>query len=78
MVRTVISLEERDHSWLIQVARAEHVSMAEIIRNAIEQYRQTRPLKNASEIEKIVEATKGIWRHGDGLRYQQKLRFEWE
>ena len=74
MVHTVISLEEKDHSWLAQIAHSEHVSVAEIIRNAIEQYRQTRPHKGASDFAKLVNATKGIWAHGDGLRYLEKVR----
>lgn len=26
----------------------------------------------------LLENTKGIWQHGDGLVYQEKLRTEWD
>ena len=26
----------------------------------------------------LLESTKGIWQHGDGLKYQENLRAEWE
>lgn len=26
----------------------------------------------------LLETTKGIWQHGDGLAYQEKLRAEWD
>ena len=78
MVRTIISLPEEDHAWLIRLAKKENVSMAELIRNAIEQYRQTHPAKGESDYEKLVNSTKGIWKKGDGLSYQQQLRSGWD
>ena len=78
MVRTIISLEEKNHAWLIKTAQSEHVSMTEIVRRAIEQYRLTCAQEGTSNVEKMVRATKGIWKHGDGLSYQKKIRSEWE
>lgn len=29
-------------------------------------------------MDELLEKTKGIWTHGDGLDYQQMIRDEWE
>lgn len=36
MVRTQIQLTEKQHAWLQRVAREENISMAEVIRQAID------------------------------------------
>lgn len=72
--RTIITLSEEDKQWLESYSRAHQVSLAEAIRQGI------RRLKDA-ELEKtyrtIVQNTRGIWKEGDGLKYQRKLRSEW-
>lgn len=78
MVRTVISVHEKDHIWLRKAAMSQHVSMTELIRRAIEQYRQTVSFEGSSSVEKILKATRGIWKQGDGLKFQQKIREEWK
>ena len=40
MIRTVISLDEESKRWLDQQAREENVSVAELIRTAVRQYRE--------------------------------------
>ncbi len=76
MVRTVVSLEEKDKRWLDERAEAEGVPMTEMIRRAVrllrEQSRRRRP-----GLDDLLEKTAGIWRHGDGLKYQEKMRREW-
>jgi hypothetical protein len=74
MTRIIVSLEERDKAWLDRKARKDGVSQAEIVRNAI------RRLRNGDEqsFDELLEATRGTWRDGDGLRYQRKLRREWD
>ena len=73
--RTIITLSEEDKQWLESYSRAHQVSIAEAIRQGI------RRLKDA-ELEKtyrtIVQNTRGIWKEGDGLKYQRKLRSEWD
>jgi 6-phosphogluconate dehydrogenase len=73
--RTIITLSEEDKQWLESYSRAHQVSLAEAIRQGI------RRLKDA-ELEKtyrtIVQNTRGIWKEGDGLKYQRKLRSEWD
>ncbi|MCK5485552.1 MAG: hypothetical protein KAI86_05020 [Desulfobacterales bacterium] len=73
--RTIITLSEEDKQWLESYSRAHQVSLAEAIRQGI------RRLKDA-ELEKtyrtIVQNTRGIWKEGGGLKYQRKLRSEWD
>lgn len=33
--------------------------------------------KTSSDFDRLLDNTKGIWRKGDGLEYQQKMREEW-
>jgi 6-phosphogluconate dehydrogenase len=73
--RTIITLSEEDKQWLESYSRAHQVSLAEAVRQGI------RRLKDA-ELEKtyrtIVQNTRGIWKEGDGLKYQRKSRSEWD
>jgi hypothetical protein len=72
--RTIITLSEEDKQWLESYSRAHEVSLAEAIRQGI------RRLKDA-ELERtyrtLVQGTRGIWKKGEGLKYQRELRSEW-
>jgi hypothetical protein len=67
MTRMQVRLEDDDKRWLEFKALRTGTSMAEIVRQAIRRARLT----------ELLETTKGIWRQGDGLRYQRRLRAEW-
>ena len=73
MIRMILSLEDQDKSWLERKARQEGVSMAEIVRLAV------RSMKQAEEesLDQLLAATRGVWRKGDGLRYQRAVRRDW-
>lgn len=73
MTRMLISLEENDKLWLEQRAQETGVPMSEVVRRAIRQAQETeqKPMKE------LLASTKGLWRHGDGLRYQRRIRKEW-
>ena len=77
MVRTVVSLDPEDKAWLDRVAQDERVTMTEIVRRAIRRLRDQsgEPRKN---FDALLAETAGIWREGDGLKCQQKLRAEWD
>jgi len=62
-----ISIEDDDRQWIERRAREAGTSMAEIVRRAIRQARQA----------ELLASTKGLWRHGDGLDYQRRVRREW-
>jgi len=76
MIRTVISLDKESKEWLDQQARVESVSTAEIIRTAVRRYREEKR-KETPSINDLLKQTSGIWKAGDGLRYQRRLRKEW-
>jgi len=77
MIRTVISLEPDDKSWLDRKAKQEHVSMTELVRKAVHRYREEEE-KRAPSFADLLRETAGIWSEGDGLAYQQRVRDEWE
>lgn len=78
MPRTIISLTQEDKEWLAQRARAEQVPVTELVRRAIQLYRQRSPEMGAPSFEELIQRTTGIWEAGDGLEYQERLRAEWE
>jgi hypothetical protein len=69
----ILSLEDQDKAWLAKQSRDLDISMAEVVRLAV------RRMRTAEEesLAKSLEATRGVWRNGDGLKYQQKIRREW-
>jgi hypothetical protein len=73
MMRMPVSLEESDRQWLERRARETGVPMSEVVRQAIRQVQQAdqKPMKD------LLASTKGLWRKGDGLRDQRRIRREW-
>jgi uncharacterized protein (DUF2344 family) len=78
MIRVVISLAQEDKNWLQHIAEDQHQSMAEVIRQAIERYRLELQTTSPLSLEQILSKTKGIWKQGDALAYQRKIRSEWD
>lgn len=76
MVRTVISLDEADKRWLDREAEQQHVSMTEVVRQAVQALRASRE-EHRTEFDTLLADTAGIWREGDGLRWQEQQRDEW-
>jgi len=73
--RIIITLSEEDKLWLEGYSSAHQISLAEAIRQGI------RKLKDAELQETyrtLVQNTRGIWKKGDGLKYQRRLRAEWD
>ena len=73
-IRTIITLSEEDKQWLESYSNVHQVSLAEAIRQGI------RRLKDAELQETyrvLVRSTKGLWKKGDALKYQRKIRSEW-
>ena len=73
--RTIITLSENDKKWLESYSRTHEVSLAEAIRQGIRKLRDTEFMET---YRATVQRTRGLWRRGDGLRYQRKLRSEWQ
>ncbi|PYS34408.1 MAG: CopG family transcriptional regulator [Acidobacteria bacterium] len=77
MIRTVISLDEESKEWLDQQAREENISAAELIRTAVRKYREEKK-REAIPLNDLLKQTTGMWKAGDGLTYQRRLRKEWQ
>lgn len=77
MIRMIISLDEESKEWLDQQAREEHVSTAELIRTALRKYREEKK-REALPYGDLLKETSGIWKGGDALAYQRRLRQEWQ
>jgi hypothetical protein len=72
--RTIITLSDEDKKWLQSYSQVHGISLAEAVRQGI------RRLKVAEQQEvyrALVEKTRGIWKTGDGLKYQKNVRAEW-
>lgn len=72
--RTIITLPKEDKLWLEAYSKVHEISVAEAIRQGIQ------TLKNSEKEQtyrQLVMKTVGIWKKGDGLEYQEKIRSEW-
>ena len=76
MIRTIISLKPEDKLWLDRTARRERVPMTRLVRRAIRQLRTEQEAKPDS-FERLLRATSGLLKIGDGLAAQRRLRSEW-
>lgn len=77
MIRTVISLDEEDKQWLDARAREKHVPMAEVVRQAVHRLREE-SAREARGMDELLQKTSGIWKKGDSLAYQRRMRAEWK
>ena len=78
MPRTIVSLSDEDKMWLDRQAATERVPMTEIVRRAVREYRKRCSDGESSRLQELLGRTRGCWTHGDGLRYQNAVRDEWE
>jgi len=75
MARTLITLDDQAKAWLASQAKAERVSMNEIVRRAVDRLRAEHDRTQA--LAQGLQRTAGIWKHGDGMEWQNRLRDEW-
>ena len=73
--RIIISIPDEDKLWLEGYSKVHKISVAEAIRQAINQLKRA---KRQQTYRQLVEDTRGIWKKGDGLTYQEDLRAEWK
>ena len=76
MSRTIISLDPDDRAWLSRKAKRERTPMTELVRRAVREFRKHSG-PEASELDRLLSETAGLWKQGDGLAYQKRLRGEW-
>jgi metal-responsive CopG/Arc/MetJ family transcriptional regulator len=69
-MRTLIDLPDQQINALAAICKAEKVSRAQVIRQAISAY---------LELKKPAAEAFGLWRESkvDGLTYQEQVRSEW-
>ena len=72
--RTIITISEEDKKWLECYSTLHKVSVAEAIRQGIRKLKEAELFEN---YQTLVNNTKGLWKKGDGLAYQKKIRAEW-
>ncbi len=77
MTRTIISLDPDDKAWLNRKAKQERTPMTELVRRAIRQFRKHSGPETA-ELDRLLRETAGLWKQGDGLAYQNRLRRGWD
>ena len=73
MIRTIISLEPDDKSWLDRRSKESGVPMSELVRRAVRRMRQ----QEEASFEQLLDDTSGLWNQGDGLDFQRRARSEW-
>ncbi len=73
--KRLISLPDEDKNWLEGYSKVHKISVAEAIRQGIDQLKKDQRQKTYQE---LVKRTRGLWKKGDGLDYQIKMRAEWE
>lgn len=64
MIRTQIQLTERQHELLKGLAREENVSVAEIIRRAVDQLEKRRSKRSDAEIRERAKKASGRFHSG--------------
>ena len=74
MQRLLLSLEQDERAYLARRAKETGLSMAAIVRQAIQSQKES----EEASLDDALNATRGVWRKGDGLRYQRAIRGEWK
>ncbi|MBI2398723.1 MAG: CopG family transcriptional regulator [Xanthomonadales bacterium] len=77
MPKTLVNLDAADKAWLDREARLRRVPMTELVRQAVQHFRVREQARSAPTLASVLAATKGVWREGDGLAWQERLRDEW-
>ncbi|MEZ5402968.1 MAG: ribbon-helix-helix protein, CopG family [Bryobacteraceae bacterium] len=72
--RTIVALDKDIKDWLDERAAKEGVPMTELVRRAVRAMKE----QEQSAFDKLLKDTSGIWKQGDGLEYQDKIRSEWD
>ena len=73
--RTIVTISEQEKRWLDSYSGQHGISMAEAIRRGIACLKAT---EGQDSYRNVLRDTRGIWTKGDGLRYQEEIRTEWD
>jgi hypothetical protein len=77
MPKTLVNLDPDDKDWLDREARRQQLPMTELVRRAVRSYRLREQARGRPALAQALASTAGLWRQGDGLGWQQRLRDEW-
>ena len=72
--RIIITIAPEDKIWLESYSRAHNISTAEAVRQGIRRLKQS---AEKDTYKTLIATTRHVWKHGDGLKYQEQLRSEW-
>ena len=72
--RMIVTISEDDKKWLDGYSKAKDISVAEAVRQGIYKLKEA---NSNNPYRTLAKKTIGVWRQGDGLEYQQRLRSEW-
>ena len=78
MPKTLVNLDESDKAWLDREAHKRRVPMTELVRQAVRSFRSREQARTQPTLGAALDATRGLWREGDGLAWQQRMRDEWD
>ena len=78
MVRTIISIDDDEKSWLDRRAKEQGTTMTEVVRQAIRQYRMggRKSSGKGQTYAEILKLSKGTWSQGDAVEWVRKQRAE--
>ncbi len=69
--RTIITLSDKERRWLTNYSKTHGVSVAEGVRRGVACLKAS---QSPDSYRTLVHRTQGIWRKGDGVKYQERLR----
>ncbi len=72
-IRIAVSCESG--TWLESYCKVKGISMDDVIEAAIQRLKEE---EEHGMYLALISQTRGIWKKGDGLKYQENLRSEWE
>lgn len=70
-----ISISFEVETWLESYSKVKGISIADAIEVAIQRLKED---EDRDIYQTLLSQTCGIWKKGDGLKYQETLRSEWE
>lgn len=80
MSQLIVNIKDKVISQMFAYTAQHQVSFDEMTEKLWVEFLQKQSQKQSIDDDflQLLDKTKGIWKHGDGLAFQEKLRSEWE
>lgn len=80
MSQLVVNIQDKVISQMFAYTAKHQISFDEMTEKLWVDFlnNQTQNTSIDNEFFQLLDNTKGIWKNGDGLEFQEKLRAEWE